>query len=127
MGVDVHPSGVPPEEEGLVLLLGLFQEASVFFGDFLVDGLHALLAERAGGLDLLRAVRIGPAMEHAARLEFLDQFRILEVVGVLEFLLRVEVVERAEELVEAMGGRQGVVGVTEVVLAELTRLVALRP
>ena len=64
-------------------------------------------------------------MKYATRLELLNHFRILEVVRVLELFLRVEVVERAEELVEAMGGRQGVVGVTEVVLAELTRLVAL--
>ena len=125
MGVDVHPGGVPPEEERLVLLLGFFHEAQRLLGDFLVDRFHALLAERAGGHDLLRAVRVGPAVQHAARLELLDHFRILEVVRVLELFLRIEVVERAEELVEAVRGRQGVVGVTEVVLAELTGLVAL--
>ena len=48
MGVDVHPGGVPPEEEGLVLLFGIVQEAKRFLGDFLVNGFHPFLAERAG-------------------------------------------------------------------------------
>ena len=92
---------------------------------FVVDGLHALLAERAGVLDLLRAVRIGPAVDHAAGLVLLDQRGILEVVLVLELLLRVEVIERAEELVEPVRGRQRLVRVAQVVLAELRGHVAL--
>ena len=113
-------------KKGLSAFLRRLHESQRFLGDFLVDGLHAFLAERAGALDLLRAVRVGPGMNHAARLELLDHCRILEIVRVLELFLRVEVVERAEELVEAVGGRQVLVGVAEVVLAELTGLVALR-
>ena len=105
MGKDVHSRGVPPEEEGLVLVLGLFHEAQRFLGDFLVDGLHALHREWAGALDLLRAVRLRPAVKHTASAEFLLHFRIFEVIGILRLFLRVEVVERAKELVEAMGGR----------------------
>ena len=95
-------------------------------GDFLVDRLHPLLAERAGGLDLLRAVGVGPGVDHAARRIPLDQLRILEVVGILELFLGVEVVERAHELVEAVRGGQVLVEVAEVVLAELRGHVALR-
>ena len=95
-------------------------------GDLLVDRLHALLAERAGGLDLLRAVGVGPGVDHAARLVLLDHRRILEVVRILELLLGVEVVERAHELVEAVRGGQVLVEVAEMVLAELRGHVALR-
>ena len=72
-----------------------------------------------------RAIRIGPAVEHAAGLVLLDQRRILEVVLVLELFLGVEVVERAEELVEPVRGRQRLVRVAQVVLAELRGHVAL--
>ena len=94
-------------------------------GDLVVDRLHALLAERTGAFDLLRAIRIGPAVDHAAGLVLLDQRGILEVVLVLELFLGVEVVERAEELVEPVRGRQRLVRVAQVVLAELRGHVAL--
>ena len=77
-------------------------------------------------LDLLRAVRVRPAVDHAARPVLLAHLRILEVVRMLRLVLGVEVVERAEELVEAVRGRQMLVEVAEVVLAELPGHVALR-
>ena len=126
VGEDVHARGVPPEEERLVRLLGFLQVVERGRRDLVVDGLHALLAERAGVFDLLRAVLVGPAMDHAAGLVLLDHLRIFEVVLVLELLLRVEVVQRAEELVEPVRGRQRLVGVAQVVLAELRGHVALR-
>ena len=49
------------------------------------------------------------------------------VVGLLGLLLGVEVVEVPEELVEPVSGRQELVAVAEVVLAELAGGVALRP
>ena len=123
---DVHAGGVPPEEERLVRLLRVGHEADRLLGELVVDGLHPLLVERAGALDLLRAVRVGPGVDHAARAVFLAQLRVLEVVRVLRLLLGVEVVERAEELVEAVRGGQVLVEVAEVVLAELPGHVALR-
>ena len=51
---------------------------------------------------------------------------LLRVVGVLRLLLGVEVVEIAEELVEAVDRRQELVAVAEMVLAELAGRVALR-
>jgi hypothetical protein len=50
---------------------------------------------------------------------------LLRVVRVLRVLLGVQVVEVAEELVEAVDGRQELVPVAEVILAELPRRVAV--
>ena len=58
--------------------------------------------------------------------KLLPQRGVLEVVGMLGLVLGVQVVERAEELVEAVRGRQVRVEVAEVVLAELTGHVAER-
>ena len=52
VGPDVHAGGVPPEEERLVGLLGAVHEVEGLGGDFLVDGFHALLGQRAGVFDL---------------------------------------------------------------------------
>ena len=82
------------------------------------------VVERAGVLDLLRSVRIRPAVQHAARTELLLELGILRVVRVLRLLLGVQMVEVAEELVEAVDGRQELVAVAEVVLAELAGGVA---
>ncbi len=106
-----------------------------------VDRLHPLLRQRAGVLDPLPAdtaealvlgvvVLVGrPGVDDAARPEALAEMR--EVLGrrpvrQLRLLLRVQVVEVAEELVEAVHGRQVLVQVAEVVLAELPRRVAER-
>ena len=51
--------------------------------------------------------------------------QILRVVGVARVFHGVEVVEVAEELVEAVDGRQELVLVAEMVLAELTGGIAL--
>ena len=64
---DVHARRVPPDEERLVGLLRIAHEADRLLGDFVVDGLHALLVERARAFDLLRAVRVRPRVDDAAR------------------------------------------------------------
>ena len=87
----------------------------------LVGGLHALAGHRAGVLDLA----VGEGVDHTPRAELLLELGILRVVVGLRLFLGVEVVEVAEELVEAMIGRQVLVAVAEVVLAELTGRVAL--
>ena len=103
-----------------------------------VDRLHALSGERAGVLDRLpadpaparilgRIVGVGRlAAQHAARAELLPKARVSRVVEVLGLLLGVQVVEVAEELVEPVHGRQVLVPVAEVVLAELPGGVAER-
>jgi hypothetical protein len=65
-------------------------------------------------------------VDHAARPEALPELRALRVVGVLRLLLGVQVVEVAEELVEAVVRRQELVLVAEVVLAELSGGIAER-
>ena len=58
--------------------------------------------------------------------ELLAELRILRIVRQLGFLLGVEVIEVAEELVEAVHRGQVLVAVAEVVLAELAGGIALR-
>ena len=82
---------------------------------FLIHRLHTLLRERAGVFDL--AAR--ETVDHPARAEFLLEVGVLRIIEVLWFFLGVQVIEIAEELIEAMIGRQGVVPVAQVVLAEL--------
>ena len=57
---DVHAGGVEPDEERLVVLDGAFDELRRLRVDFLVDRLHALRGQRAGVLDLLPALAVGP-------------------------------------------------------------------
>ncbi|MCY1279794.1 hypothetical protein D9M70_285590 [compost metagenome] len=82
----MHAGRVPPQEERLAFVLGFFHETHGFPGNLLVHRFHALLAERAGAHDLLRAARVGPAVDHAARRIALAQFGILAVVRVLGFV-----------------------------------------
>ena len=89
-------------------------------------GLHALLGERAGVLDRLPALAVGDAVEHAARSELLLECRILGIVGQFRLFLGVQVIEVAEELVEAVHGRQVFIAIAEMVLAELAGGVAER-
>ncbi len=126
MRPDVHLGGIPPAEERLVGLVLALDEVERTCRDLLIHGLHALLGQRAGILDLLRAIRIRPAVQHAPRPELLLEFGILRIVRILRFLLGVQVIEIAEEFVEAVHGRQELVAVAEVVLAELAADVALR-
>ena len=104
-------------------------------GDVVVDGLHPLGGQRAGVLDglladrtELRVVGFGRvlgeclALQHPTRQrQFVKPWELVlvRVVELLRLFLGVEVVQVAEELVEAVHGRQVLVQVAEVVLAEL--------
>src|SRR5262249_55467872 len=99
--------------------MGLVHEFQAGIEELFVYGLHALSIERTGVLNLLRAVWHGPTVEHAARPELLLELGILRVIRALGLLLRIEVVEVAEELVEAVRRGQELVAVPEVVLSEL--------
>ena len=99
--------------------------------ELLVHRLHPLPRQRAGVLDRLladlaehridgRVVLVGRlALHHAARAELLPEIRVLRIVRVFRLFLGVEVIEVAEELIEAVHRRQVLVAVAEVVLAEL--------
>ena len=77
--------------------------------------LHAFLGQRPGVLE----PAVGEGMDNPAGPVFLAERRILRIVGQLRLLLSVEVVEIAVELVEAVIGRQELVLVAKMVLAEL--------
>src|SRR6478735_8603566 len=68
----------------------------------------------------------GVSVAVATRAELCLEIWALRIVGILGLLLGVEVIEVAEERVEAVHGRQELVAVAEMVLAELAGRVALR-
>ena len=104
--------------------------------DLVIHGFHPFGIKRAGVLDLLLAdlaparhlggvIRVGgPAMDHVARADDVQQ--ILRIVGMRRVFHRVQVIEVAEEFVEAVDGGQELIPVAQVVLAELAGGVALR-
>src|SRR5215472_17826898 len=63
-------------------------------------------------------------MQHAPGPEFLLELGVLGIVRTLRLLLSVQVIEVAEELVKAVDGRQKLIAIAEVVLAELAGGVA---
>ena len=89
--------------------------------EFLVRRFHALARQGTRVLD----APVGVGADDTARPEALAKPARLRVVLILGLLLGIEVVEIAEEFVEAMGRGQELVLVAEVVLAELARRVAL--
>ena len=135
---DVHPAGVPPHEERLAVLMRLVHELDRVGGDFVVHGFHAFDGQRTGVLNLLSAnfaeARIDgrvvfvrrETVNHAARPKLCEECRALRVVGIFRFLVRVQVVEVAEEFVEAVNRGQKLVTVAEMVLTELAGGVAER-
>ena len=141
MGLDVHAGRVEPDEERLVSLVALVDEVHCAGQELLVHRLHALFGQRAGVLDGLLAhpakARIlggivlvrREGVQDAARAEPRLEIGILgrlRIVGILRLFLGVQVVEIAEELVEAVDGGQKLVAVAQMVLAELAGGVAER-
>ena len=129
----VHARAVQPAEERLAGGLLPLHVVDGGGGGLVVDRLHPLLRERAGVFDRLladlaearvvgRVVHVGRlALEHAARAPLGLERRVLRIVGQFRLFLGVEVIEVAEELVEAVDRRQRLVAVADVVLAELAR------
>jgi hypothetical protein len=126
---DVHASRIEPHEERLAVLLSLIHETESEVADFVVDRFHALGIERTGILDPLHAdlaparhhrgiIHVGgPAVDHVARTDDVQQ--VLRIVGMCRIFHRIEVIQIAEEFVEAVDGRQELVQVAKVILAEL--------
>ena len=136
MGDDVHAGRVEPDEERLAVLVGLVDEVEGKVADLVIHGFHALGIERAGILDLLladlaparhvrRVILVGrPAMNHVARTDDIQQ--VLRIVGMGRVFHRVEVIQIAEEFIEAVDGGQKLILVAQMVLAELAGCVAHR-
>jgi hypothetical protein len=119
---DVQAGRVDPEEEGLAVGRAGAEVVGRLREDVVVEGLHPFGRERPFVGD-----RAGSLAGHdAARIVLVAELRIGRAVGVLEILVGVQVIEIAEELVEAVVAGQMLVEVAEMVLAELRRGVALR-
>src|SRR5215212_7803430 len=129
----VHDNGVVGDSQFFelveynpdLLLLGLLLhpfESAV--GNLFVDGFHALLGQRAGINDDLPALAVGETVKHTAGSELLPEFGVFGIVGQLRLFLGVEVVEIAEEFIEAMYGGQEFIPIPQMVFAELAGGVA---
>src|SRR5262245_36301411 len=112
----MHPRAVEIHEEGLPRLVLAVNEVEGSGQEFLVHRFHALARERASVLDL--PIRVG--VEHTAWPEAFTELRILGIVRVLWLFFGVQVIEVAEELVEAVVSRQERIFLSQVVLAELS-------
>ena len=123
---DMHPRRVEPGEEGPVGPMRAVDEVQRASQEFLIHRFHPLHGQRAGILDALGAVRVRPGLQHAARRELAAEFGVARVVRVFRLVFGIQVVEAAEELVEAVHRRQMFVAVAQVVLAELAGGVAER-
>ena len=134
MGSQVHMGEVHPHEERSARLVHPFDEIGRARGDVVVDRFHPRAGQRAGILDLLLAdasparlvlavVHIGrETVDHTARAKTLCEVGNVGrfwIVGLLRVFLRIQMIEIAIKLVEAMNGRQELIAVTEMVLAEL--------
>src|SRR6266568_8372162 len=134
----MHAGGIEVAEPRRIGTVLAVNEVERSVEKLLVHRLHARGVERAGVFDGLFAdPAIGGvdgwvvpvarlACEDAARPELRAETRILRVVRVLRLFLRIKVVEVAEEFVEAMHGRQELIAVAKMVLAELSGGVAER-
>ena len=135
MRPDMDGGAVEPDEEGLVALAHLVQVFQRLVEHFAIEGLHALARQLAVLFDLLladaakdrvhgRVIHVGrPGVQNVARTILLQVVRVLlaGVSELLRLLLGVEVIEIAIPLVEAVDGRQELIAVAQVVLAELAR------
>ena len=113
---DVHARRIEPHEERLVGGFGSVDKLESVIEYLVVDGFHAIGVKRAGVLNSLladlspsridrRIVRIGgPTMQHIARADLI--FELLRIVGVRRILHCVQMIQIAEEFVEAVKGRQ---------------------
>ena len=117
-----------PHEERRLGVDRVADESLGLVEEFAVQGALAFLAERPVVLDALGAVIVGPAVHDAAlaESELFDDLGVLREVVLLRVLAGVQVVQDAEELIETVHGRQVLVAVTQVVLAELARPITQR-
>ena len=67
--VDVHPGGVPPQEERLFRLRRTLHEINRAGSNLFIDRFHALSGQGTGVLDL----PVGARLDDAARTKFLGE------------------------------------------------------
>src|ERR1035438_8304992 len=114
---DMHTGRIEPYEERFLVVRSFVDELVGGAIDFLINGRHAGLGQRAGILHPLFAdlapswlnrwvilIR-GPTVKHTARSEIGLERRILRIVVGLRFLFCIQVVEVAEELIKSVHRR----------------------
>ena len=125
VGPDMHACGGHPGKEWFAILVGPFDEINRRVGKFVVSGFHALFRHGTGVLDLLAAFAVSPGVEHAPGAALFTELFILRIVIAFRLFLCVEMVEVAEDPIQAMDCRQMFVLVAQMVLAELPTRVAV--
>src|SRR6476660_1290971 len=134
----MHTARIEPHEERLLVLIRTIYKVDRGLQKFLVDRLHSFLGKRTGVLASLLApgaetgivagsIDGGRDAFHASpRTELCPECRALRIIGMFRLIFSIQVVEVAEELVEAVNRRQKLIAVAKMVLAELSCHVALR-
>ena len=112
---DVHARCIVPYEERLLRLYGPLNEVYRALKELTIGRFHAFAGEGSCILNLA----IGVTANNSTWSEFLVELAILRVMVGFRLFLGIEVIEIAEELVEAMCCRQILVKITKVVLAKL--------
>ena len=112
----VHAGGVKPDKKWLLALVSIVDELHSRRQKLLVDCFHALFRQRASVIHLA----VGITVYHATRPEVFVELRIFRVVRVLRLILRVQMIEVAEELIEAVVSWQVFIPVAKMILAELS-------
>src|ERR1700733_8214112 len=132
MRTQMHSRGVHPDEERLAGSRLTLDEIDRGTRGLVVDRFHALSGQRSGVFDLLFAdpakawidrwiIGVGRgAFEHAPRAEPRGKSWILGIIRIFRIFFRIQMVEIAEKLVEAVHSRQIFIAVAKMVLAELT-------
>jgi len=119
VSAEVHGRGVIPEEERLVILIGLIDKTKRSFGYFFINGFHAFLGEGARVLDLLPSLTVRQTVHHASGAEPLLEFRIFWIIGIFRLFFSIQVVEVTEELIETMHRRQILILIPKMVFTKL--------
>ena len=112
VGAKVHVGGIDPDEERLAGLMLALNQVNCRGDKFIVNGLHALLGQRAGIFDFLRAACGWPSSAARPRgpnlLPEVRKVLFRSDSPQLRLFLGVQVIQVAEEFVEAVHGRQNV-------------------
>jgi hypothetical protein len=101
--------------------VGAINEIQTGLEKFLIHRFHPFGVQWASVFDLLRAVRLCPAVKHTAWPKLLLELGVFWIVRTLWFLFRVQVIEITEELVDSMNRGQKLVPITKMVFAKLSR------
>src|SRR5262245_50517229 len=120
MRPDMHARRVEPDKKWFAVLDGFIDEFLFGVVDLHVNGRHAFAGERAGVLNLLSALAVGPRVQHPARAVLLFELRVFWVIISLRLLLGIQVIEIAKELIETVYCWEVRVPVAKMILSELT-------